>query len=155
MESQIKLALIIGLATALGATASYAETIANCSDLEGYAYYQQQGPITEKNSGWTKDKISEGTIALQSSGSGYDIVYVDSTKKMSSTLQDDKAKITLLNKTANEIMLLVQLPSGGSDIYRFFKQSDGSNKIALISARTQIPKSSLMVGNCDYINLAN
>jgi hypothetical protein len=72
---------------------------------------------------------------------------------MSSSLHDDKAKIYIINKTANEIALLVQLPSGGSDIYRFFKQSDGSNKIALISARTQLPKSSLMIGNCDNINI--
>jgi hypothetical protein len=149
----MKLALIIGLATTLCVNASYAETIANCGNLEGHAYYQQQGSITEKNSGWKPDKISDGNIALQKLKEGYDIVYVDSTNNMSSTLQDDKAKITLLNRTDEELTFLVHLPSGGSDIYRFFKQSDGSNKIALISARTQLPKSSLMIGNCDYINI--
>lgn len=143
--------ILIFLITLMYSNASFAETLASCGNLEGHAYYQQQEPITDKNSGWKEDKISAGTIALQNTGSGYDIVYVDASKKMSSTIQDDNAKISVLNKTENDMTLLVQLPSGGSDIYRFFKQSDGSSKMALMSARTQIPKNSLMIGNCEYI----
>lgn len=128
-----------------------AETIASCSNLKGHAYYPYQGITSEKNSGWKQDQISPGTTELQKENTGYDIIYTDSTKKVSSTIKDDGAKITFLNKSENDFSFLVQYPSGGTDIYRFFKENNGINKFSLMSMRTQIPKNSLMIGDCSYI----
>lgn len=132
-----------------------AEVIASCSNLKGHAYYPHQDIISEKDSGWKQDEVSPSVIELHKEGAEYDITYLDSTKKSSSTIKHDKAKIISLYNGKDDFSLLVQYPSGGTDIYRFFKESNETTKFALMSARTQISKNSLMIGDCSYIKFEN
>jgi hypothetical protein len=134
---------------------SSAETIANCSNPKGHSYYNYQDAVLEKNSGWQKDEITNGLIQLQRTDTGYDIYYLDSTKNMSSVIKDDGGTVSMLYKREDSIDFLVRYPSGSTDIYRFFKEKNGINKFSMISMRTQIPKSSLMVGECSAINFKN
>ncbi|MBI1275702.1 hypothetical protein GC177_06995 [bacterium] len=146
------LRLVLILVFSLMMNAAFAQSLASCSSPKGHAYYQFQGLVQEKDKGWTEDQISSGLFELKSTQNGYDILYIDATKQMSST-KGDGGRIILLNQSSEDAVFLISYPGNTSEIYRFFKEKDGAYKFAVISIKTRlIPKNSLMVGECSYIN---
>ena len=55
-----------------------AETIASCSGVKGYSFYQNLGSFSDKkSSGWDEDQITEGKTSVIRNDDGFDILFVD------------------------------------------------------------------------------
>ncbi|WMT90175.1 hypothetical protein [Pelagibacterium sp. H642] len=67
----------ISLILAVFTQAASAQTLAVCGASSGYAYFPAVGLVTEDQSGWAEDGISDGGIMLLRDGDAYDIVYTD------------------------------------------------------------------------------
>lgn len=140
----------------MGATSSaWAGTIATCSKPKGHAYFVSNNLVGKKDSGWDEDKISDGVFSLQSTPSGYDISFIDIRKQITSSIADG-AKIILLSRAANDAIFLVHYAdTGTSEIYKFFKDTEGKSRFSVSAVRSNaapITKMSLMVGECESID---
>jgi hypothetical protein len=130
-----------------------AETLANCSDPEGQVYYVAHGLVDEKDSGWVKDKITDGSVSLIKNSDGYDILFMDATNKIVSSVADG-AKVMLMSHTKDDAIFLIAY-AGTIEIYKFFQDSTGAKQYAFTTTRSNtapITKISLMIGSCSYIN---
>ncbi len=67
----------------------------------------------------------------------------------------DGGLVRLLRRSADTITVLVHYSGATTEIYSFFREKDGRNRFTLLQNRTGagalLPKSSLMVGDCDEI----
>jgi hypothetical protein len=146
--------LCVALLAATVMTAN-AQEIATCRDPSGRAYYHFAGLVKKADARWQDDKISDGVITLTRNGNDIDILFLDTRRKPISSTQDG-AKVVLLRAGQTGIEVLVHYPEGAAtEIYSFFKESDGSSRFTLLQNKTGaaalIPKSSVMVGTCDAI----
>ncbi len=148
--------LLCALAFAITSINASAQTVANCGSVEGYAYYHYAGLVSKKNSGFEKDKITGGMTTFQRMPDGsYDILVVDSRKKIISMVQDG-GKVVLLRKGSKDATFMLYFPNNSIEIYTLWIDGDGQLKYDYVSSKggdaTSIHKSSVMVGQCDQIN---
>ena len=130
-----------------------AETLANCSNSEGHAYYVAHGLVDEKDDGWKKDEITEGSVTLSKTSDGYDILFVDAFKRIISPVADG-AKVILISHTKDDAIFFIAY-SDTLEIYKFFQDSTGAKQYAFTTIRSNtalVPKIRLMVGSCSNIN---
>jgi len=138
---------------------SYAVDIASCSNLRGKAYYPELGLVDKNNSGWEEDdKITGGITKLSKIGKDqYDIVFVDSRKQIISSIEDG-GNVFMLNRGKNVVSFLVIYPGKTAEVYTFLKNKSGVLEYIHVLSRAGdavlIAKSSLMRGNCDYIDFS-
>ncbi len=151
-------ALAILFAILMIAPSSIAATLATCVNPEGHAYYNLDGGTTETQSGWTKDKVSKGVFSLQLTDSGYDLLFVDARKAIFSS-RGDGGNVILMSHSAKDAVILVNYQKEGTiEIYKFFEDGKGGKKFAMFTSRTYSapdPKSSLMVGDCSFVDFNN
>ena len=147
-----KLILMLMSLTALTA---YSQQIATCRAPAGKAYYHFDGLVDKAGAGWTDDKISKGVFSLSKiKEDTFDILYVDIQNKPISSTQEG-AIVRLIRSGPNILTLLIFYPTATTEIYSFFKEKDGRSRFSMLQNKTGvgafIPKSSLMVGDCDPI----
>lgn len=137
-------------------TESSAADIASCSNPSGVSYYPETGAVTEKNAGWHKDKISNGTTKLIKQLNGtYDILYMDVRKEIISSRQEG-GQVLLLSRGENVASILVVYPGKLAEIFTFLRTN--TEKLQYIHTLSKagdgvlITKASVMHGACDYIN---
>jgi hypothetical protein len=152
----IKVLLYLSFFLGTQLTSAYAQTVANCGSVEGYAYYHYSGLVPKKSSGFDKDKITGGMTTFQRTPDGsYDILVVDSRKKIISMVQDG-GKVVLLRKGAKDATFMLYFPNNSIEIYTLWTDGEGHLKYDYLSSKggdaTGIHKSSVMVGRCDEIN---
>lgn len=138
-------------------TNSYAADIAQCSNPSGKAYYPYLGLMDKKDSGWVDDKISGGiTTLIRTDDNEYDILFVDSTKRIISSKQDG-GKVYVLSKGKNDVSFLVVYPGKTVEIYTFLIDKSGKTEYIQVTNRSGdeilIAKSTVMRGDCLFINL--
>lgn len=138
-------------------TAIWSQTVASCGESEGVSYYHHATILSKKNSGFTKDRITNGMISLQKMPDGsYDILLVDVRKKILSMVQDG-GKVGLLRKGNNDATFMLYFPNNSIEIFTFWIDVEGNKRYDHLSSKggdaTLIHKSSVLTGQCDEINL--
>ena len=84
----------------------------------------------------------------------FDIIFIDSTERNHSTVQDG-AKVFPLRRNETEAAFLVHFhDSGESQIFSFFKEKSGEARFSILASKggPSIYKSSVMVGDCTPID---
>lgn len=147
--------LLVGFFMVLSFNA-YAIDIAQCSNPSGKSYYPELGLLTKKNSGWTDDKITGGLIKLSKIGKDkFDISFVDTTKRIISSVEDG-GTVLLLSRGEADISFLVVYPGKTAEIYTFLINKSGKSEYIQMTSRggseVMIAKATLMRGDCEYIN---
>ena len=133
------------------------QTIANCSNPDGYANYHYAGIWSKKESGFTKDKITGGVTTFQKLPDGtFDILFVDSRKKIISATQDG-GRVLFIRKGKKDATFMHLFPGKVIEIYTLWIDNDGIKKYDLLQSKggdeMPVHKSSVLVGKCDEINL--
>jgi hypothetical protein len=148
----------------LGATGSfiltshaYSQVIATCANPEGYANYHYHGLAQKKDSGFIKDRISDGLTTLQRLSDGsYDVLFVDVRKQVIS-FKNDGAKILLLHRGSNDATFLVAVPGTVIELYTFYIDADGVKRFDFLQSKggdgMLVHKSAVMTGLCSELNL--
>jgi 3-hydroxymyristoyl/3-hydroxydecanoyl-(acyl carrier protein) dehydratase len=137
-------------------TTTWSQVIASCNNPEGYAYYHHSGGVSKKSSGFDKDKITGGMTTIQKMPDGsYDILIVDTRKKIMSMTQDG-GKVLMLRKGAKDATFLLYFPGNAIELYTLWIDAEGQAKYDYIASKggdiTPVHKSAVMVGRCDEIN---
>ena len=135
---------------------SIAQTITNCRNPVGYAYYNHSGITSKKESGFQGDKITGGITSFVKLPDGkFDINIVDVRKQIISFAQDG-GRIVLLRSGKKDATFMHFHPGMVIELYSFWVESDGKAKFSMIQSKggdsMPIHKSSVMVGDCDAIN---
>ncbi len=156
MKTSCSTPLVALLLLSMWSTSTWAQTIATCGKPEGYAYYHYAAMLPKKDSGFTKDKISDGMLTIQKMpDSSYDILIVDASKTIRSMVQDG-GKVMLLRKGTKDATFILYFPAGSLELYTFWVDSEGQAKYDSLQSRggdgAPFHKSSVMVGSCDVIN---
>ena len=141
---------------AFSSTLTFAQTITNCRNPAGYAYYNHSGFTTKKESGFQTDKITGGITSFVKLQDGkFDINIVDIRKQIISFTQDG-GRVVLLRSGKNDATFLHLHPGMVIELYSFWVESDGKAKFSMIQSKggdnMPIHKSSVLVGDCDSIN---
>lgn len=150
-------ALLILLFFSISSSA-FAIDIASCSSPKGKAYYPELGLVGKEDAGWIDDKISGGITKLTKSKDGqFDIVFVDIRNQIISATEDG-GKVFLLNSGENVFSILVVYPGTTAEVYTFLENKSGKKEYIHISNKAGngvlITKSSLMRGDCNYIDFS-
>ena len=137
-------------------TLTFAQTITNCRNPAGYAYYNHSGVISKKESGFKNDKITGGiTSFVKLQDDKFDITIVDTRKQIISFTQDGGI-VALLRSGKNDATFLHYYPGMVIELYSIWVESDGKTKFSMIQSKggdnMPIHKSSVLVGDCDPIN---
>jgi hypothetical protein len=130
-----------------------AADIASCHSPQGQSFYPLKGLTPEKDTGWMKDSISGGQMTLTTDGKNFDMLYVDARKKITSTVSDG-GKVLPFRIYKDDIAIIIAYEDL-IEIYNFWKTTDGKLQFSMLQNRgsgAAIPKSSLLIGNCDFIN---
>ena len=146
--------LLVGLMVSTGAYS--AEDIAQCSNPSGKGYFPYLGIVQKKSSGWEDEKITGGITTLTNLGNNeYDILFVDSSKRIISSKQDG-GKVMLLYKGDRELSVLVVYRQV-VEAYNFFINNDGkaeyTNVISRAGDGVMISKASVMRGDFQFVRL--
>ena len=133
------------------------QTIANCSNPEGWSYYHFSGMVSKKDSGFTKDKVTGGLTTIEKLPNGkYDILTVDARKKVTSMKQEG-GDVMLLRRGASDATFLLYFPNNTIEIYTIWVDKNGVGKYDWVQSKggdeALLHKSVLFVGNCENINL--
>jgi hypothetical protein len=137
------------------ASNAYANTqIASCSSPQGYSFYAAYGLVTKDKAGWQKDGISSGITTLSINNENYDILYTDSSDRGIMSATAEGATIVLTRNTSSTIQVIALYPTSTTEIYTFWKTIDGKYQFSQIQNKIDpVPKSSVYVGNCSFVNL--
>jgi hypothetical protein len=135
---------------------TYANTqIASCSSPQGYSYYAAYGLVPKDKAGWQKDGITGGKTTLSVINGKYDILYTDSSGRGIMSATAEGAEIALTRNTSSTIQVIVLYPTSTTEIYTFWKTTDGKYQFSQIQNKIDpVPKSSVYVGNCSFVNLS-
>ena len=135
---------------------AYANTqIASCSSPQGYSYYAAYGLVPKDKAGWQKDGITGGKTTLSVINGKYDILYTDSSGRGIMSATAEGAEIALTRNTSSTIQVIVLYPTSTTEIYTFWKTTDGKYQFSQIQNKIDpVPKSSVYVGNCSFVNLS-
>ena len=138
-------------------TLTIAQTIADCKNPDGYTYYHHNFDKNKKTE-FSKDKISGGMLSIvKVKDMTYDLLVVDSRKKISSMSQEG-GKFVLLRKGETDATFLLIFPNSSIELYTLWLDGEGKSKLDMLQSRggdetlLTSHKSSVMVANCDGVN---
>jgi hypothetical protein len=133
------------------------QTIADCKNPEGYAYYHHNLD-KNKRTEFEKDKISGGMLSIiKKNDNTYDLIVVDSRRKITSMAQDG-GKFLLMRKGEIDATFLLIFPNSSIEIYTLWLDGRGNSKLDMLQSRggdqtlLTTHKSSIYIANCDPIN---
>lgn len=140
-------------------TLGFSQTIADCKNPEGIAFYHHNFDKSKKTD-FEKDKISGGMLSIKKlADKTFDLVVVDSRKKITSMSQDG-GKFLLLRKGETDATFLLVFPNSSIEIYTLWLDGKGNSKLDMLQSRggdeilLTSHKSSVMIANCDSINFS-
>ena len=149
--------LLLLASIAISSNYALAQTISDCKNPEGYAFYHHNKDTSAKID-FEKDKISDGMLSIQRIKDGtYDLLVVDSRKKITSMVQDG-GKFLLLRKGKTDATFLLMFPNSSIELYTLWTDARGRHKLDMLQSRggdeTNLlsHKSSVMIGTCESIN---
>jgi hypothetical protein len=137
----------------------FSQTIADCKNPEGFAYYHHNIDKNKKTE-FEDDKISGGMLSIQKvNDKTYDLIVVDSRKKITSMTQDG-GKFLLLRKGEIDATFLLIFPNSSIEIYTLWLDGKGNSKLDMLQSRggndtlLTSHKSSILIANCEPINFS-
>jgi hypothetical protein len=135
---------------------AHSQTITNCRNPVGYAYYNHSGITSKKESGFQSDKVTGGITSFVKLPDGkFDINIVDARKQIISFALDG-GRVVLLRSGKNDATFMHFYPGMVIELYSIWLESDGKAKFSMIQSKggdnMPIHKSSVLVGDCDAIN---
>jgi len=156
-EKMRKIKRTLFSALTIAVTGANAQTIAECSEPEGYAYYHYSGIVRKDQAGFHKDKISGGVTKIEKLANGdYDLHFVDSRRIIISTKQDG-GNVFLLRRSEKDATFLTIYPGKTIEIYSIWIDKENNSKFSVLQSKgggiLPIPKSSVMVGDCQFLDL--
>jgi hypothetical protein len=127
------------------------QTLTECGQSEGYAYYFSGGLVPAGDGGWKKDGIDGGRIILNFINGEVDLLIKNATGTTASVKQDG-GKI-IVRKTNNGLIALTIVYEGETattEEYVFQIDDRGDGMVASTAIRTagKINKVSLMTASC-------
>jgi hypothetical protein len=141
--------LLAALCLASGAKAA---DVANCENPKGHVFYPQKG-LVKKDAGWKTDGIANAKFTLTTNDqNAFDLLFIDATQKVTSTTAAG-GQIVLMRANPDDMAFVVAY-SDAIEIYNFWKTADNKFQFSMLQNRGSgavIPKSSVMVGQCDPI----
>jgi hypothetical protein len=145
--------LLIVLAFLAVSQSIHAEEVAVCGGESGYSYFAGYGMVPENKVGWAKDAITGGKITVTVTNNKYDLLYVDATGSLVSTVQDGGDVI--FTSSSPQDLSFVVLYGRATEVYTFWKTKSGKLQYShLQNKRGQIPSSKAMIGACSLINFS-
>jgi len=150
----MKLLLLIVLASL--SSSSFAADVASCSNPTGKGYYPEIGIVKKEDAGWEDEAITGGITKIVKSGEdSYDILFVDIRNEIISATGDG-GHVMLLNRGDKQVSFLVVYPGKTAEVYTLLTNDSGKSEYIHVLSRAGdgvlITKSSVMRGDCDYIN---
>jgi hypothetical protein len=114
------------------------------------------GYMQKKDSGWTDDAVTGGITTLVKTGKDeFDILFVDSFKRIISSTQDG-GMVRMLNRGVNEVSFFVLYPGKTLEVYTFLIDKSGKPEYISVTSRGGIEvsttKATVMRGDCQFIN---
>lgn len=149
--------IVVSMLLSTFSISGYSTEIAECSNPSGKAYYAEIGIVSKKDSGWEQnEKITGGVVKLSKIGKDkYDIVFVDATKRIISSVEDG-GKVIMLSRGQHSVAFLVVYMGKTAEIYTFLTNKSGKSEFIEVTSRAgdevPITKSGVMRGDCQYIN---
>jgi len=137
----------------LFSVSALAQEIANCRSPKGKAFYFNLGIVQKNSAGWGDDAISGGVFTLSKKNGEFDILYLDSSKRIVSS-RASGAVIQPLRKGENNFTLMVYYANDTIELYTFAKENSGVQSVHIIQSKggdAMVQKSSILIANCDYI----
>ena len=98
-----------------------AETLFTCSDAHGQVFYAEGGIVSEEDSGWDSDKITNYKVSVTVNEEGeMDLLFYDSTETLRSA-KDTGASVLPLgyNGDSNVMAILVNWPDQTVETYAY------------------------------------
>jgi hypothetical protein len=134
-----------------------AQTLATCSDPEGYALYHHSPSLPKAEGGFQKDRVTGGITTLQRlEDGGYDVMLVDARKTIIS-YRHDGGSVVLLRKGSREATFLVVFPGMAIELYTFYIDERGAKRFDMLQSKggddMPIGKSAVLSGSCSELNL--
>jgi hypothetical protein len=130
------------------------EIIAHGENPKGKSYFPYLGIVPKKSVGWQDSSITDGIFEVVVSNGVLDVRYVDSAKRIKSSIADG-GQVSILFKGDNEVSVIVHYPKNGIEVYTFYVDKDGNKKFILTQARggenVPITQSSIYTSSCDFI----
>jgi hypothetical protein len=152
LQKNVRQMVLLVCLVAFSASA-VAQDIANCRSPKGKAFYFNMGIVPKSKAGWDDDGITGGVFTLTRQGDDFDILYLDTTKKLVSS-KSSGAVIQPLRIGENNFTLMVYYPNDTIEIYTFAKDLSGLNSLHLMQSKggsALIHKSAILIAKCDYI----
>jgi len=127
------------------------EIIATCGASEGYSYFHQLSGMKSSDSGFGKDKISNGQFIVTNKGKEYNLLYRSAGKKLQ-TVEEDGGLVLPIFASKTTLGLLVIYPDAGvSETYNF--QNLGTENAGVSWTHTKsvfpIAKSAVYFAKCE------
>jgi hypothetical protein len=141
---------IFGFVVFFSVSNAGAQTITECGDSEGYAYYFSGGAIPAAQAGMRKDAITGGRIILNYENNEVDLI-IKSAMGGTFSVKQQGGNIVVLPSSDGLIALSVFYKGGITvETYMFQLDTLGNGTLAWTGMRTKtiINKLSLMQSNC-------
>ena len=103
---------------------------------------------------WTDDKLTAGVFTFKRTADGFDMLYVDVRKRITSS-KDDGAEVFLMRRGAKDATFLVIYPQDAISLYTIWQDSDGTAWMDMLQSNGGFAlthKSGMLIGTCQSIN---
>ncbi len=140
--------------------------IAQCGETRGYSYYpafSQEKTLKEKTAEqilgrpvspqwWVQDGFKNSTVTLvQNKNGNLDLLIYNEPRKETFSTVDDGGKLYVVRNSHEEIVVLA-IYASNTEIYTFFKTSEG-NKLSILSSKNSMSiRTSMFTGSCNFVN---
>ena len=146
----MKIYLLILITTLLMSFSGLSNALTvSCGASNGYAYYFEGGLVQKKDSGFTKDSISNGKFSLTVNDEGEaDILTIDATGTIKSATSQG-GNVALFSAGDGGFNWLVAYGDGTLEVYSYNVSSNSVAAYRNTVGNPNIAKNSLFVSDCD------
>tara|TARA_B110000208_G_scaffold175094_1_gene220354 strand:+ start:115 stop:516 length:402 start_codon:yes stop_codon:yes gene_type:complete len=121
----------------------------SCGASNGYAYYFEGGLVQKKDSGFTKDSISNGKFSLTVNDKNEaDILTIDATGTIKSATSQG-GNVMLLSAGDGGLNWLAIYGDGTLEVYSYNVSSNSVAAYRNTAGNPNVAKNSLFVSDCD------
>lgn len=128
--------------------------IAACHSPKGKSNFPTMGLVPVDKSGWKDDAITGGRYTLTKQGADFDLLYLDSNKRLASS-KGNGATVSLIRMGSDNFSIFVYYPNDTIEIFSFMRETTGALSLHVIQSKggdAPVHKSSILTARCDFIN---
>ena len=146
----MKIYLLILITTLLMSFSGLSNALTvSCGASNGYAYYFEGGLVQKKDSGFTKDSISNGKFSLTVNDKNEaDILTIDATGTIKSATSQG-GNVMLLSAGDGGFNWLAVYGDGTLEVYSYNVSSNSVASYRNTVGNSNVAKNSLFVSDCD------